>query len=66
MRKTVVATIILGLGSLVFAEPVIPIDKEAMKAKVAKIAGETSPFNKNENFPKEYFQFQRTCHLHLD
>jgi len=55
MRKTVVATIILGLGSLAFAEPVIPIDKEAMKAKVAKIAGETSPFNKNENFPKEYF-----------
>jgi len=45
MRKTVVATIILGLGSLAFAEPVIPIDKEAMKAKVAKIArGNQVPF----------------------
>jgi len=37
------------------AEANIPIDKKAMKAKVAKIAGEVSPFNKHENFPKEYF-----------
>jgi len=55
MKKTIIVTLTLGLTSLLMAEANIPIDKQAMKAKVAKIAGEPSPFNKNENFPKEYF-----------
>jgi hypothetical protein len=55
MKKIITLTLALGLTSLLMAEANIPIDKKAMKAKVAKIAGEPSPFNKNENFPKEYF-----------
>jgi len=55
MKKTIIVTLALGLTSLLMAEANIPIDKQAMKAKVAKIAGEPSPFNKKENFPKEYF-----------
>jgi hypothetical protein len=37
------------------AEPNVPLDKKAMKAKMSEMAGEVSPFNKNENFPKDYF-----------
>jgi len=55
MKKIITLTLALGLISLLMAEANIPVDKEAMKAKIAKIAGEPSPFNKNENFPKEYF-----------
>jgi len=55
MKKIITLTLALGLTSLLMAEANIPVDKKAMKAKVAKIAGEPSPFNKNENFPKEYF-----------
>ena len=55
MKKIVTLTLALGLISLLMAEANIPLDKKAMKAKIEKIAGEVSPFNKNENFPKEYF-----------
>jgi hypothetical protein len=55
MKKIITLTLALGLTSPLMAEANIPIDKKAMKAKVAKIAGEVSPFNKHENFPKEYF-----------
>ena len=55
MKKIITITLALGLTSLLMAEANIPLDKKAMKAKVAKIAGESSPFNRNENFPKEYF-----------
>jgi len=55
MKKIVTLTLALGLTSLLMAEANIPLDKKAMRAKVAKIAGEPSPFNRNENFPKEYF-----------
>jgi hypothetical protein len=55
MKKVITITMALGLTSLLMAEPNIPLDKEAMKAKIAKIAGEPSPFNKNEDFPKDYF-----------
>ncbi|HHD81385.1 MAG TPA: hypothetical protein ENK99_07365, partial [Campylobacterales bacterium] len=55
MKKIITATLILGLSSLLMADANIPMDKKAMKAKIAKIAGEPSPFNKNEDFPKEYF-----------
>jgi len=55
MKKIITITLALGLTSLLMAEANIPVDKETMKSKIAKIAGEPSPFNKNENFPKEYF-----------
>ena len=55
MKKIIAITLALGLTSLLMAEANIPVDKQAMKAKITKIAGEPSPFNKNENFPKEYF-----------
>ena len=55
MKKIITLTLALGLTSLLMAEANVPLDKEAMKEKIAKIAGEPSPFNKNENFPKEYF-----------
>jgi hypothetical protein len=55
MKKIITLTLALGLTSLLMAEANVPLDKKAMKEKIAKIAGEPSPFNKNENFPKEYF-----------
>jgi Spy/CpxP family protein refolding chaperone len=55
MKKIVTLTLALGLTSLLMAEANIPLDKKAMKAKIEKISGEVSPFNKHENFPKEYF-----------
>jgi len=55
LKKIIAITLALGLTSLLMAEANIPVDKQAMKAKITKIAGEPSPFNKNENFPKEYF-----------
>jgi len=55
MKKLITLTLAMGLSSLLLADATIPIDKQAMKAKLAKIAGEPSPFNKNEDFPKEYF-----------
>ena len=55
MKKIITLTLALGLTTLLMAEANIPVDKKAMKEKTAKIAGEPSPFNKNENFPKEYF-----------
>ncbi len=55
MKNLLKITLALSLTTLLMADANIPIDKKAMKAKMAKIAGETSPFNKNENFPKEYF-----------
>jgi len=55
MKKIVGVTLALGLISMLFADPNIPLDKAKLKAKMAKIAGEPSPFNKHENFPKDYF-----------
>jgi Spy/CpxP family protein refolding chaperone len=55
MKKIIGITVALGLISSLFAEPNIPLDKAKLKAKMAKVAGEPSPFNKNENFPKDYF-----------
>jgi hypothetical protein len=55
MKKIITVTLALGLTSLLMAEANIPLDKKAMRAKIEKIAGEVSPFNKHENFPKEYF-----------
>jgi hypothetical protein len=55
MKKIITLTLALGLSTVLMAEANIPVDKKAMKEKIAKIAGEPSPFNKNENFPKEYF-----------
>ena len=55
MKKIITLSVALGLVSTLMAEPNIPVDKKAMRAKVAKIAGAVSPFNKNENFPKDYF-----------
>jgi len=59
MKKILVTTIALGLSTLLMASANVPLDKEAMRAKVAKIAGATSPFNPQENFPKEYFLIPR-------
>ncbi len=55
MKKLVTITLALGLVTALMADANIPIDQKAMKAKTAKMAGETSKFNKNENFPKDYF-----------
>jgi len=55
MKKIITLTLTLGLTSLLVADANIPMDKKAMKAKMTKIAGATSPFNKHENFPKDYF-----------
>ncbi len=55
MKKIVTITLALGLVTALMADANIPIDQKAMKAKTAKIAGETSKFNKNEDFPKDYF-----------
>ncbi len=55
MKKIVTIALALGLTTALMADANIPMDKKAMKAKMAEMAGETSPFNKNENFPKDYF-----------
>ena len=55
MKKLITLTLALGLATALMAEANIPIDQKAMKAKTAKIAGDTSKFNQNENFPKDYF-----------
>ncbi len=55
MKKLITITLALGLVTALMADANIPIDQKAMKAKTAKIAGETSKFNINENFPKDYF-----------
>ncbi len=55
MRKIVTLTLALGLVSALMADANVPIDKKEMKAKMAKMAGEVSIFNKHENFPKDYF-----------
>ncbi len=55
MRKVVGITLAFGLISSLFAEPNIPLDKSELKTKMEKIAGVTSPFNRDENFPKDYF-----------
>lgn len=55
MKKIITITLALGVFTALSADANIPMDKKAMKEKIAKIAGATSPFNKNENFPKEYF-----------
>ena len=55
MKKIIALSLTLGLTSTLMAEPNVPIDKKEVKAKLTKIAGEVSPFNKHENFPKDYF-----------
>jgi len=55
MKKIVTVALALGLTTALMADANIPMDKKAMKAKMTEMAGETSPFNKHENFPKEYF-----------
>ena len=55
MRNLIKITMALSLTTFLMADANIPLDKKALKAKMEKIAGETSPFNKNENFPKDYF-----------
>jgi len=55
MKKMMIASIILGLGTALLADANVPLDKKAMQAKMQSIAGEASPFNKQENFPKDYF-----------
>ena len=55
MKKIITLSLALGLVSSLMAEPNVPVDKKAMKAKMTELAGEVSPFNKNENFPKDYF-----------
>jgi hypothetical protein len=46
MKKIITVTLALGLTSLLMAEANIPLDKKAMRAKIEKIAGKVSPFNK--------------------
>ncbi len=55
MKKIVTIALALGLTTALMADANIPMDKKAMKAKMTEMAGETSKFNKHENFPKEYF-----------
>ncbi len=55
MKKSITLLLTTTLSLSLMADANIPIDKNKMKAKIAKVAGEPSPFNKNENFPKDYF-----------
>lgn len=55
MKKIVTIALALGLTTALMADANIPMDKKAMKAKMTEMAGETSKFNKHENFPKDYF-----------
>jgi len=56
MKKIVTLGLALGLVTAVMAKPNVPMDHKTMHAMMAKAAGEAkSPFNKEENFPKEYF-----------
>jgi hypothetical protein len=52
MTKTIMFSMVLSLTGLM-AKPNVPMGD--MKVKMAKMAGESSPFNHNEDFPKEYF-----------
>ena len=53
MKKAIALSLVLGLVTGLMAKPNVPMGD--MKAKMAKMAGESSPFNHNENFPKDYF-----------
>ena len=55
MKKIIAITLALGFATALMAEANIPMDKKAMKAKMTEMAGEVSPFNKDENFPTDYF-----------
>ena len=55
MKKIVTVVLALGLTTALMADANIPVDKKAMKAKMTEMAGATSQFNNNENFPKDYF-----------
>lgn len=59
MKKIITITLALSLSSLLMADANIPMDRKAMKAKMTEMAGETSRFNQNEHFPKEYFLIPR-------
>lgn len=50
-----ILSLLVGLTTGLIADANVPIDKKAMKAKMVEMAGETSKFNQNEDFPKEYF-----------
>jgi hypothetical protein len=54
MKKIITLSVALGLVSMLMAEPNIPVDKKAMRAKVAKIAGAVSPFNKMSSVKLKY------------
>lgn len=53
MKKVIALSLVLGLVTGLMAKPNVPMGD--MKAKMTKMAGESSPFNHNENFPKDYF-----------
>jgi len=55
LKRIVSIALAFGVISSLMAEPNVPLDKAKVKAKMAEIAGEVSPFNPNENFPKDYF-----------
>ena len=53
IKKAMLLSLVLGVSTGLMAKPNIPIGN--MKAKMVKMAGESSPFNHNEVFPKDYF-----------
>ncbi len=56
MKKITTLSLIAMMSTVLFADANVPINHKAMHAMMAKAGGEAkSPFNKEENFPKEYF-----------
>ncbi len=59
MKNLIKISLALALSTFLMADANVPLDKQAMKAKLSKIAGEKSKFNPREHFPKEYFLIPR-------
>ena len=56
----------LGIVSIPSDKANVPLDKKAMQEKILLKAGKPSPFNKNENFPNEYFLIPKNLPFALD
>ena len=52
IKKAIALSLVIGLTTGLMAKPNLPMGN--LKAKIAKMAGKSSPFNHNEVFPKDY------------
>ena len=62
MKKIITITLALGLTSLLMAEANIPLDKKAMKAKVAKSQESQAHLTEMKISQKSIFLFQKIFH----